>query len=173
MIKTMLLVVTAVLASIATIATPVPVLAQDVPPVVRLGFFNGPRPWILAKADGSFDKAFGTKVEWINFPSGAAALSALAAKEVDISRLGSSPTVAAIVRKLPIEMISISGVIATSERLIARKGIDNLKALEGKTVAFPPGSTAHYALFAAFNAFKVDQPKVRLLELRPGDMLAA
>jgi taurine transport system substrate-binding protein len=169
--KPLLVITAAIAAGMWTIAAPV--WAQDVPPTVRLGYFNGPRPWILAKADGSFDKAFGTKVEWVAFPSGAAALSSLAAKEVDISRLGSSPTVAAIVRKLPIEMIAISGVIATSERLIVRKDIANLKALEGKTVSFPPGSTAHYALLAAFNVHKIDQSKVRLLELRPGDMLAA
>ncbi|HET9413653.1 MAG TPA: ABC transporter substrate-binding protein, partial [Pseudolabrys sp.] len=152
---------------------PLSALAQENPPAVRLGYFNGPRPWILAKADGSFDKAFATKVEWVLFPSGAAALSALAAGEVDISRLGSSPTVAAIARKLPIEFIAVSGVIATSERLIARKTVPNVKALEGRAVAYPPGSTAHYALQAAFQVHKVDVPKVRQVELRPAEMLAA
>lgn len=147
--------------------------AQDNPPVVKLGYFNGPRPWILAKADGSFDQAFGTKVEWLAFPSGAAALSALAAKEVDISRLGSSGTVAGIARKLPIEFIAISGVIATSERLIARKDIASVKGLEGKTVAYPPGSTAHYALQATFKVHQVDVAKVRQVELKPAEMLAA
>lgn len=147
--------------------------AQEVPKVVRFGWFSGPRPWIIGKAEGLFDKRLGTKVEWIAFPSGAAALTSIAAKEVDIIRLGSSPTVAGIVRKLPIEMIAISGVIATSERLIGRKGSDSVKALEGKPVAYPPGSTAHYALMAALKVNQVDVSKVKLLALTPADMVAA
>ncbi len=74
------------------------------PEVVRLGWFGGPRIWTICKATNMFDKGMGTKVEWVQFPSGAAALTSLAAKQVDISRLGSTPTVAAIARKLPIEV---------------------------------------------------------------------
>ncbi len=147
--------------------------AQDVPKVVRFGWFNGPRPWIIGKTEGLFDKRLGTKVEWIAFPSGATALTTLAAKEVDIVRLGSSPTVAGIVRKLPIEMIAISGVIATSERLIGKKGINSVKELEGKRLAYPPGSTAHYALMAALKVNNVDVGKTKLLGLTPADMVAA
>ena len=143
------------------------------PEVVRLGWFGGPRPWIIGKAPGMFDKAFGTKVEWVQFPSGAAALSALAAKQVDISRLGSTPTVAAIARKLPIEMIAISGVIATSERLIAKAPIGSVAELKGKRVAYPPGSTAHYALMAALKVNNVPANQVTLLALTPTEMVAA
>ncbi|PKU21682.1 glycine betaine ABC transporter substrate-binding protein [Telmatospirillum siberiense] len=147
--------------------------AEEVPAVVRFGYLNGPRPWILGKADQSFDKALGTKVQWINFPNGPNELNALAAGEVDIGRIGSVPTVSALVRKVPIKVIAVSGVIATSERLIARKGIDSVKALEGHAVAYPPGSTAHYALLAAFKVHQVDVSKVRQVQLKPGDLLAA
>src|SRR5688572_30383675 len=127
------------------LAWQVPALSAAEPEVVRLGWFGGPRPWIIGKATGMFDKALGTKVEWVQFPSGAAALTSLAARQIDISRLGSTPTVAAIVRKLPIEMIAISGIIVTSERLIAKTAIGGVADLKGKRTAFPPGSTAHYA----------------------------
>ncbi|HVE88775.1 MAG TPA: taurine ABC transporter substrate-binding protein, partial [Burkholderiaceae bacterium] len=99
-----------------------PALAAD-PEVVRFGWFGGPRIWTICKATGMFDKSLGTKVEWVQFPSGAAALTSLAAKQVDISRLGSTPTVAAIARKLPIEVFAIDGIIQTSERLIAKGGV--------------------------------------------------
>lgn len=147
--------------------------AADKPETVRFGFFGGPRPWIIGKAQGLFDKDLGTKVEWVQFPSGAAALSALAAGEVDISRLGSTPTVASIARKLPVKMIAISGVIATSERLIAKEGIKTPADLKGKRVAYPPGSTGHYALMAALKVAGVPSDQVTLLGLKPGDMLAA
>lgn len=153
----------------------IPILAQaeDVPAIVRFGYLNGPRPWILGKADGTFDKALGTTVEWVNFPNGPNEISALAAGEIDIGRVGSVPTVSALARKVPIEVIAVSGVIATSERLIARNGIDSVKALEGHAVGYPAGSTAHYALLAAFKVHNVDVAKVRQVQLKPGDLFAA
>lgn len=150
-----------------------PIRAADKPDVVRLGWFGGPRPWVIGKAEGLFEKDLGTKVEWVQFPSGAAALNSLAAREIDISRLGSPPTVAAMVRNLPIELIAISGVIATSERLIAKQGIKDVSGLRGKTAAYPPGSTAHYALMAALKVAKVAPNEVKLLALAPNEMLAA
>ncbi len=143
------------------------------PEVVRLGWFGGPRPWIIGKATGMFDKALGTKVEWVQFPSGAAALTSIAAKQVDIARLGSTPTVAGISRKLPIEMIAIASLIVTSERLIAKDGIGGVAKLKGKKIAYPPGSTAHYALMAALKVNNVPANQVTLLALTPTDMVAA
>lgn len=149
-----------------------PAFAAD-PEVVRLGWFGGPRPWIIGKANGMFDKALGTKVEWVQFPSGAAALTALASKQVDISRLGSTPTVAAISRKVPIEFIAVASIIVTSERLIAKSGINNVAELKGKRVAYPPGSTAHYALMAALKVNNIAPNQVTLVSLTPADMVAA
>lgn len=147
--------------------------AADSPDEVRFGWFGGPRPWVIGKAEGLFEKRLGTKIKWVQFPSGAAALSAITAKELDISRFGSTGTVAAIVRGVPVEMIVLSGVIATSERLIAKPEIASVSDLVGKTVAYPPGSTAHYALMAALRANGVDASKVKLLSMKPNEMVAA
>jgi taurine transport system substrate-binding protein len=143
------------------------------PEVVRFGWFGGPRPWIIGKATGMFDKGLGTRVEWVQFPSGAAALTSLAAKQVDIVRLGSTPTVAGIARKLPIEFIAIGGIIVTSERLIAKSGINSVADLKGKRIAYPPGSTAHYALMAALKVNNIAPNQVTLVSLTPADMVAA
>lgn len=143
------------------------------PEVLRLGWFGGPRPWILGKAAGEFDKGVGTKVEWVQFASGANALSALAAKQIDISRLGASPTVAGMSRKLPIELIAVSGMINRSERLIARSAIASVADLKGKKVAYPPGSTSHFALMAALKVHKVPVGQVTLLGMAPAEMVAA
>lgn len=147
--------------------------AADTPESVRFGWFGGPRPWVIGMAKGTFEEALGTRIQWVQFPSGAAGLNALAAGEVDISRLGSTPTVAAIARGLPIEMIAISGIIATSERLIAQDGIEDVTDLEGKRLAFPPGSTAHYALMAALDVNGVAASDVTLMALNPTEMVAA
>ncbi len=143
------------------------------PDVVRLGWYGGPRIWVIGKANGLFEKAMGSKVEWVQFPSGAGALTGLASKQVDIARMGSSATVAGISRGLPIEVISVSGVIKTSERLIAKAPIQSVADLKGKTIAYPPGSTAQYALMAALKVSNVPVGQVKLLSLAPSEMVAA
>lgn len=164
----------AILGTAATLwAGTVALAAEDVPPEARFCYAGSPRVWILGKADGSFDKALATKVKWIPFASGSDVLSLFAAKEIDIARFGSSPAVAGIVRKLPIEIIGISGVIATSERLIARSNIATLKDLEGKTVGFPPNSTAQYALDVAIKVHHLDRSKIKLVPLKPAELVAA
>lgn len=164
------LIVTTLGAGVANIAH-----AEDVPQEVRFAWAGGPRVWILGKIDKSFDKSFGAPVKWIPFATGADVLSLFAAKEIDIARFGSSPAVAGIARKLPIEIISVPEVIATSERLIGRKSknINSIKDIEGKTVAYPPNSTAQYALELAIKVNRLDKSKIRLVPLKPADQVAA
>lgn len=147
--------------------------AEALPSEVRFAYAGGPRVWILGKIDGSFDKSFGTKVKWIPFASGANVLTLFAANEIDIARFGSSPAAAGIARKLQVEVIGAPEIIATSERLIARKGINGLKDLEGKTVAYPANSTAQYAFEVAVKLAKVDRSKIKALALKPAEIVAA
>jgi taurine transport system substrate-binding protein len=141
--------------------------AETLPSEVRFAYAGGPRVWILGKIDSAFDKAFGTRVKWIPFNSGADVLTLFAAKEIDIARFGSSPAAAGIARGLPIEVIGTPEIIATSERLIARKGINKLKDLEGRTVAFPANSTAQYAFEVAVKLAGVERKKIKSLALKP------
>ncbi len=147
--------------------------AENVPAEVRLAWAGAPRVWVLARADGSFDKAFGTKVRWVQFATGADVLALFASNQIDIARFGSSPAVAGVTQRLPIEVIGVPEVIATSERLTARQGINTLKDLEGKTVAYPPNSTAQYALEAAIKTYHVDRSKIKLVPLKPAEIVAA
>lgn len=147
--------------------------AEAVPAEVRFAYAGGPRVWILGKIDGAFDKAFGTKVKWVPFNSGADVLTFFAAKEIDIARFGSSPAAAGIARKLPIEIIGTPEIIATSERLIAKPGINGLKDLEGKSVAFPANSTAQFAFEIAVKLAKVDRSKIKGVALKPAEIVAA
>jgi taurine transport system substrate-binding protein len=147
--------------------------AENPPELVRISWFGAAGPWVLGKAQGTLEQRLGTKVRWDQISSGGAVLTALAANEVDISLLGSPPTTAGIARGLPIEVISFEGVIASSERLIARPEIKSMKDLEGKRVAYPPGSSSHYGLNAALKSYSVDASKVKLLGLAPADMVAA
>lgn len=165
------IIIAAVIAAAAVL--PGSVLAQDKPESVTFAYFNTARPWLIGKAEGTFEKRMGVPIEWRAFSAGGAALSALAAGEVDISRLGSSPTVAGIANGLPIDMIGISGVIATSEQLIARDKFQNLADLKGHPIAYPPASTAQYALMAAIEAKGFKPSDFQLVALSPTGMVAA
>src|SRR6266702_1160225 len=147
--------------------------AADVPPEVRVAYSGGSQVLVLAKADGSLEKALGTHVKWVQFASGADVLNLFAANAIDIANFGSSPAVASIVRKLPVQIVGVSGVIATYERLIARKNIQSLKDLEGKTVGYPPNSTSQYALEAAIKVNHLDRTRIKLVPLRPAELVAA
>lgn len=139
----------------------------ETPAEVRVAYSGGSQVLMLAKADGSLDKALNSKVKWVQFASGADALNYFASNAIDIANFGSSPATAGIVRKLPVEIIGVSGVIASYERLIGKDGIASIKDIEGKRVAYPPNSTAQYALEAAISVNHLDRSKITLLPLRP------
>lgn len=145
----------------------------ELPKEVRIAWGGGPRVWVLGKADGDFEKAFGTKVKWVEFATGADVINYFAANEIDIARFGSSPAVAGITRGLPIEIIGLEGLISGAERLIVRPEIKSLDNLVGKKVAFPANSTAQYALEQALALQKIDKTKIKLLPLKPAEIVAA
>lgn len=140
---------------------------------VRLAWAGGPRVWVLGKIDKSFEQAVGAPIKWVEFSSGAEVLSLFAANEIDIARFGNNPAIAGISNGLPIEIIGLEGLVATSERLIAKNEVGELKALEGKTVAYPPNSTAQYALEAAIKLNQLDKQKIKLVALKPAEMVSA
>lgn len=147
--------------------------AQSAPAEVRLAWAGAPRVWVLGKEDGAFDKALGVPVKWVQFGSGADVLALFAGKQIDIARFGSNPAVSAYVQGLPVELISVPEVIATSEQLVVRDTVGTLKDLEGKTIAYPPNSTAQYALESLLDQGLLDRSKVKLVPLKPAEIVAA
>jgi taurine transport system substrate-binding protein len=147
--------------------------AQELPKVVRLSWFSNATPMVLGKADGTLDKQVGVPVRWDQFPSGGAVLSALAANELDIGMIGGPPTAAGLTRGLAVEVLCFEGMIGTSERLIARGDVKSVKDLEGKRVAYTPGSSTHYALNAAFKSYNVDASRVNMITLGAPEIVAA
>ena len=150
-----------------------PANAEDVPKIVRISWFGSAGPWVLAKADNAFDKNFSTEVKWSQYGSGGDVLTALAADQVDIALLGSPPTVGGLIRGLPIQIIALEGILATSEQLIVREGIKTTADLKGKRIAYPPGSSSQYGLFAALKLNKLPAADVTLIGLSPPNMVAA
>src|SRR5476649_1072244 len=165
--------ITAALGAAGFLFTLAPAHAAAVPDEVRIAYSGGSQVILLAKVDGTLEKALGTKVKWVQFASGADALNFFASDAIDIANFGSSPATAGIVRKLPVEIVGVSGVITTYERLIGKQGINRLQDIEGKRVGYPPNSTSQYALEAAIAVHKLDRSKITLIPLRPAELVAA
>ncbi len=148
--------------------------AQSAPDQVRIAYSGGPRTWILGQIDGSYEKNLGTKVNWVQYGAGGEVISLFAAKQIDIAEFGSSPTIAGLARKLPIEVISIPELVTTNECLIGRTsaGVRSLQDIVGKNVAYTPNSTTQYALDAAITVHGLDRSKINLVSL-PGDAIPA
>ena len=139
---------------------------------LRIGWQQIVEPSRVPQADGAYEKATGAAVTWNQFGSGADVVAAIASGSIDIGYVGSSPLTAAASQQLPIETIFVVGNIAEAEAL-AVKGVDSPEKLEGKKIATPFVSTAHYSLLTALKHWNIDPAKVQLLNLRPQEIAAA
>lgn len=132
-------------------------------------------PAKVAQADGTYEKATGSKISWRKFENGADVITAIASGDVQIGYLGSSPLTAAATRKLPVETFLIATQIGAAEALVARNGagINSPQDLLGKKIAVPFVSTGHYSLLAALKHWNIDPAKVTILNLAPPAIAAA
>lgn len=132
-------------------------------------------PAKVAQADGAYEKASQSEIDWRKFDSGAGVITAVASGDVQIGYVGSSPLAAAATRQLPVQTFLIATQIGAAEALVARdgSGIKNPQDLVGKKIAVPFVSTGHYSLLAALKHWNIDPAKVQILNLAPPAIIAA
>lgn len=140
---------------------------------IRIAYQTGIDPSKLAQANGEYEAAIGQSIAWKKFDGGADVLMALAAGDVDIGNLGSSPFTAAISQGLPIEVFYIASMIGASEALITKPNIHTLNQLQGKKIATPFASTAHYSLLSALKNWQLPEQNVQIINLRAPEITAA
>lgn len=87
----------------------------------------------------------GVNIKVVPFPTGAAALEALAGGAVDVANGGDVPTSAAALKNPNLRIIA-DGSRWAEGRFVARRsaGITSIPDLSGRTIAVPLGSSAHY-----------------------------
>jgi len=146
--------------------------AEGMPKELVIGYQAIPNPETVVKELGWNEKTLGIPVRWIQYDSGRHVNAALAAGNVDIGLVGSSPCAAGISQGIPMEVIWIHDVIGDSEALVVKKvsGIDNVKDLLGKRVAAPFGSTTHYHLMLALKLSNIKPKHLKIINLEPGQM---
>lgn len=144
------------------------------PETITIAYQAIPNGDLVVKHEGWLEKEFpNSKIEWKLFDSGGSVNEAVAAGSVDIGLAGSSPVSRGLSQPLPYQVPWIHDVIGEAEALVVKSNIADLKALEGKKVATPLASTAHYSLLAALDDAGVDAKKVDIIDAEPDDIYAA
>src|SRR5690242_2635385 len=117
---------------------------------LTIAYQTGFSPFVRAVASGEIEKIPGWKVEFRQFNSGAEIFAAIAAGDVQIGDVGSSPFAASVSKGIDVKAVYISGAAGEDEALVARNGsgINSLADLKGKRVAAAPVSTDHFMLLS-------------------------
>lgn len=151
--------------------------ASGQPETITIGYQLIPNGDLVVKHDRLLEKAFGkdVKIEWKQFASGGDVNQAIIGGSIDIGLAGSSPVSRGLSSGIKYQVPWVHDVIGSAEALVARDGtgIKDLKDLEGKTVATPSASTAHFSLLAALDDAGVSAKKVKVIDAEPDAILAA
>lgn len=144
---------------------------------VTIGYQLIPAPWAVPITQGRLERETGYTIRWVKFDSGARVAAAMAAGEVQIGLLGSSPLAAAASRGVDLVLFWILADIAASEALVVRpgSGIDPAEpaSLRGRRIAAPFGSTAHFHTLFALELWGIPPGDVALVDLQPAQIAAA
>ncbi|MGE6736147.1 ABC transporter substrate-binding protein [Streptomyces sp. NPDC059900] len=143
---------------------------------VRIAYQSIPNADLVVKNHKLLEKALpDADVQWVKFDSGADVNTAVIAGSVDFALAGSSPVTKGLSEPLdiPYKVLWIHDLIGENEALVAKKGIGSVKALKGKKIAAPFGSTSHYSLLAALESAGLKASDVQLVDLQPQDAFSA
>ena len=155
-----------------------PVEADDsIETSVRIAYQPIPNGDLVVRDQGWLEACMpNADITWSQFNSGGDVIQAFGSDSVDLGLVGSSPATKAVSAPLNIDMqvIWIHDVIGEAESLVAQQGTaSSLEELQGKKIAVPFASTAHYSLLAALERADLTSDDVELINMSPDAMLAA
>ena len=149
--------------------------AQAAPNEVVIGYQDMVLPWRYAQETQAVEKATGYKISYRKLGSGAEITRALASGAIHIGEAGSSPFAAALSQGVPIQIFWVADNIHNAEALVVRNGSNakTLADLKGKKIGIPYVSASHFHALVALQAAGVNPKDVKILNLRPPEILAA
>ncbi len=147
--------------------------AADKPVVVA--YQTDALPSSLGIANGDFEKATGTKIDFRKFNSGGEIFAAIASGDVQVGYVGSSPYAAATSRGLDVKAFYLASISGTDEALVVRNGsgINSVADLKGKKLAAAPVSTDHYQLLALIKSQGLTEKDVQVFAIPQPEIVAA
>ncbi len=153
-----------------------PALAVD--EITVAYFLEWPTPNQYAQATGAYEEALGVTVNWRAFDTGTAMSAAMASGAVQIAfSQGVPPFVVATSAGLELELVDIAVTYDDNDNCVvhASENItkDNATDLEGKRVAVPIGTAAHYGMLKQMEHFGIDTSTLSIVDMAPADGAAA
>lgn len=143
----------------------------------KLGHFASTNQQNYARAIGSMEKAMGpdVKVSYVGVSAGPQILTAMAADEMDLCNIGSSPMIVGFAKGLPITMVSIHKIIKAAEALVVKpdQGIKTIADIKGKRIGLPFNTTVHFAMLAGMKSVGLTPADVTLINLKADAVAAA
>ena len=141
-------------------------------------FLEWPMPMLDSKANGAYDKALGMKVNWVSFETGTAMSAAMASGDVHIAvSQGIPPFVVAASAGQNLQVLDVAVSYSDNDNCVVRSELEvdktNAKKLEGKKVAIPLGTAAHYGFLRQMSHFGIDTSTLEIVDMSPTDAAPA
>ncbi|TDL86851.1 taurine ABC transporter substrate-binding protein [Meridianimarinicoccus aquatilis] len=141
-------------------------------------FLEWPMPFLAAKADGAYAEALGMPVNWVSFETGTAMSAAMASGDVQISvSQGVPPFVVAVSAGQPLQVLDVAVSYSENDNCVVATELEIDKEtasdLNGKKVAVPIGTAAHYGFLRQMDHFGVDVASLTVVDMAPTDGAAA
>ncbi|MCW9047109.1 MAG: ABC transporter substrate-binding protein [Gammaproteobacteria bacterium] len=141
-------------------------------------FLEWPTPSQFAQVKKIYDDTLGVNVKWVSFDSGTAMSAAMASGDVHISfSHGIPPFVIAASAGQDLQVVDVAVSYAENDNCVVRSSLeidqDNVQELEGKKVAIPIGTAAHYGFLKQMQHFGVNTATMKIVDMAPSDSAAA
>lgn len=146
---------------------------------ITVGYFlEWPMPFQYAKATGMYDEAMGVKINWVSFDTGTAMSAAMASGDVQLSlSQGIPPFVVATSAGQDLQILDVAVSYSDNDNCVVLESLeidkDSAKELDGKKVAVPLGTSAHYGFLKQMDHFGVDIGTMEVVDMAPPDGAAA
>ena len=141
-------------------------------------FLEWPMPFQYAKVNGAYDEALGMSVNWVAFDTGTAMSAAMASGDVQIAvSQGVPPFVVAASAGQDLQIVDVAVSYSDNDNCVVASSLEidktNASELEGKKVAVPIGTAAHFGFLSQMNHFGVDINTMEIVDMAPAEGAAA
>ena len=146
---------------------------------ITVGYFlEWPMPFQFAKETGMYEEAMGVKINWVSFDTGTAMSAAMASGDVQLSvSQGIPPFVVATSAGQDLQVVDVAVSYADNDNCVVRADLeidkDSAGELEGKKVAVPLGTAAHYGFLKQMEHFNVSLDSLEIVDMAPAEGEAA
>ncbi|KPB02740.1 ABC transporter substrate-binding protein [Ahrensia marina] len=162
--------ITGLAASAAVIVTATTAAnAQD----ITVAYFEQwPLPMLAAKAQGKYEEALGTNINFRAFETGTAMSAAMASGDVQFSvSQGVPPFVVAASGGQDIQVLDVAVSYSDNDNCVVSSSLEidknSASELAGKKVAVPLGTAAHYGFLRQMDHFGVDLASLEIVDMAP------